>query len=200
MGIKVPIVMKNNIIPLLSRVARLFTGGSWLPGKELPFNGASFTTNMKDVEGRAQDKTRLIPTLNNGCYEIFVFPSRCFFISSAGVKLHGPIVCGSLCSPWPLLLLMQQPIYGVTTKNVLPAEDPQGTQPGLRLVHGPFTHPCDFPGAGSPKKHPQGPSDTGMASGSVASGNTPCNCSLLLPSKSVLFFKPAEGKVRIWGR
>lgn len=28
---------------------------------------------MKDVEGRDQDKTRPIPTLNNGCYEILFF-------------------------------------------------------------------------------------------------------------------------------
>lgn len=160
--------MKNNIIPLLSRVARLFTGGNWLPGKELPFNGASFTTNMKDVEGRAQDKTRPIPTLNNGCYEIFVFPSRCFFFLNilCRCKAEQPHCLwepGSLCSPLPLLLLLQEPISGVTTKDVLPAEDPQGTQPGLRLARGPITHPCDFPGAASPKKHPQGPS--GMAPG-----------------------------------
>lgn len=95
MGIKVPIVMKNNVIPLLSRVAGLFTGGNWLPGKELPFNGASFTTNMKDVEGRAQDKTRLIPTLNNGCYEIFVFPSRCFLYPLPAQSCRAPLFVGA---------------------------------------------------------------------------------------------------------
>lgn len=104
---------------------------------------------------------------------------------------------GSLCSPWPLLLLLLEPIYGVTAKDVLPGEDPQGAQPGLRLGRGPITHPCDFPGAGSPKKHSQGASDTGLAP--VASENTPCNCSLLLPSENVIFFKPAEEKFRIWG-
>lgn len=57
--------MKNNIIPLLSKVAGLFTPSGELPGKEL-FNGASFTMHMKDGQGRDQDKTRFIPTLNNG--------------------------------------------------------------------------------------------------------------------------------------
>lgn len=67
LGIQVPIVMKNNIIPLLSKVAGLFTpSGEQLPGKELLFNGASFTMHMKDGQGRDQDKTRFIPTLNNG--------------------------------------------------------------------------------------------------------------------------------------
>lgn len=103
--------MKNNIIPLVSRVARLFRGGNWLPGKELPFNGASFTTNMKDVEGRAQDKTRSIPTLNNGCYEIFVFPSGCFLYPLPVQSCTAPLFVGAqltllTLAPAPALAFM----------------------------------------------------------------------------------------------
>lgn len=145
--------MKNNIIPLLSRVARLFTGGNWLPGKELPFNGASFTTNMKDVEGRAQDKTRPIPTLNNGCYEIFVFPSRCFLYPVQSCT--APLFVGAqLCSS-PAPSLPRAHLWG-DHENVLPAEDPQGTR-------GAITHPCDFPGAAPPKSTHSAWCDTGMA-------------------------------------
>lgn len=86
---------------------------------------------------------------------------------------------GSLRSSRPLLLLLQEPIYGVTVKDVLPAENPQGTQPGLRLAHGPITPPCDFPGAGPPKGTHSAQQTLEWHPAPAASQNTPCNCSLL---------------------
>lgn len=95
----------------------------------------------------------------------------------------------------------------MTTKDVLPAEDPQGAQPGLSLARGAIAHMCDFSGAG-PQQAPAAPGVTlEWHPAPVAAGNTPCNCSLLrfliskhFPFKNALFFKLAEETVRIWGR
>lgn len=172
---------------------------------------------MKDVEGRDQDKTCLIPTLNNGCYEIFFFslppPQLMFFISSAGADPHGPIVCGSglPCAALPapprsLLLLLEESRDGVTRKDALPAEDPQGitcAEAG-KWSHRPPTVQGRAPLGRPSSKRPQGRRVSLLDTIKLLSSSFPaaaafqstrCNCSLLqffiwkhVPFKNVLFF------------